>query len=218
MHQRCTRLRHSFVYICHFHFMLFSVFIIQSPYTFTHAYIWTHTHTHTCTIRAHKEKWQEPSTCLEGVQAGIRLETKAEHIHTHAWRKNIKWRGMTWCVIHTWPYTESVRVRMCMCLCIYEQILFVFVPLKGLQLADEGLLLEIHPGHGLGGLAPHQCRCVGIVWVVRCRDGVMGCCGVWLFCVNPSFFRDQPNDASSDWASCVTVLAYWGSAAPLLSL
>ena len=27
-----------------------------------------------------------------------------------------------------------------MCLCIYEQILFVFVPLKGLQLADEGLL------------------------------------------------------------------------------
>ena len=41
-------------------------------------------------------------------------------------------------------------------------------------------------GHGPGGLAPHLCRWAGTVWVARCCDGVMGCCGFWLFCVDTS--------------------------------
>ena len=46
-------------------------------------------------------------------------------------------------------------------------------------------------GHELGGSAPHQCRWAVVVWVARCRDGVMSCCRLWLFCAYPSFLVER---------------------------
>ena len=43
--------------------------------------------------------------------------------------------------------------------------------------------------HGSGGLVPHQpeYRWAGVVWAARCRNGVMICCWLWLFCTYLSF-------------------------------
>jgi len=46
-------------------------------------------------------------------------------------------------------------------------------------------------------------RVAQVVWAARCRHGVMGCCGFWLFSIDFSFFRGQPHGASS------CVFAYW---------
>ena len=29
-----------------------------------------------------------------------------------------------------------------------------------------------------------------MIWTARCRDGVMSCCWLWLFCAHPSFLVD----------------------------
>ena len=84
-----------------------------------------------------------------------------------------------------------------------------------LQHIDESDLIGAYglsgPCIGWIGSAPMQDE-----GVLSGRDNVMGCYGVWLFYVESLFFRQQPHDTSSYWASCV--LAYWGSAALLPSL
>jgi len=46
-------------------------------------------------------------------------------------------------------------------------------------------------GHDLGGSASHQCKWVVVVWVAHCRDGVMSCCLLLLFCADLSFLDNQ---------------------------
>jgi len=71
-------------------------------------------------------------------------------------------------------------------------------------------------GHGPDGSAPYQYRWADVVWAPCCRDCVMGCCGVLVVFHWPLVARDSHilNVVGLDFC----VLAYWGSAALLLSL
>jgi len=53
----------------------------------------------------------------------------------------------------------------------------------------------------LGGSAPHQCRYADVVWTARCRDGVMSCCWLWLFCAYQSFLVDGLLGCWPRWVS-----------------
>jgi len=88
----------------------------------------------------------------------------------------------------------SLRIHIsAMCLKIFR------ASTRGSQLQSIDSWLAAWAGHELGGSALHQCRWEDVVWAPRCRDCVMGCCGVWLFFIHPLFLVNSHLGHSRAW-------------------
>jgi len=75
--------------------------------------------------------------------------------------------------------------------------------------------LATRAGHGPDGSTPHQYRWADVVWAPCCHDCVLGCCGFFVVFHWPLVARGS-HILHLGLDFCV--LAYWGSAALLLSL